>query len=126
MKRIRRMSVEVIRRELSLSITRLGVVSAKACTEATTEGMGEPPTTSPLAAECAACRSPWLVLPVGEGEEATVLQRLLETQGIHHQMSTRDELLVCARSFELRADASDKTNAVTPAKAQMQRPATGY
>ena len=107
-RRTRRVSVEVIRRELSLSLTRHGAAYAHEPNGTPAEG-GHPASTKP-APECSACRSRCFLFPAGNVEDSAIMQRVLEAHAIHNQLLPTGELLVCARSFELHAGTSEVTN----------------
>lgn len=100
MRRTRRLSVEVIRRELSLPLTRAGAANAQA-------HPASPEEDGNLTPECPACRSRWFMLPAGHGEDSAIMQRVLDAHAIHNQRLHTGELLFCARSFELHTGASD-------------------
>jgi hypothetical protein len=101
MKRIRTVSIELIRREFRLSVTRPVVATTEVRPgEAAQDGIGIQQSPPPPA-ECPACASPWFALPVDAGGQPALVQRALEKHGVHTQLSSTGELFVCSRSFEL-------------------------
>jgi hypothetical protein len=120
MRRIRRVSVEVIRRDFSLSITREARPAADKNREAAAEDKAAQETSAP-SSECPLCASPWFPLAMGNSEVPAIVQRALAKHGIHTQLSSIGELLVCGRSFELHIRAVDATNTITPKESQAQR-----
>jgi hypothetical protein len=98
----RRVSIELVRREFRLSVTRPVAATAEARAAARDETDAR--ATAPGPAECSVCGSTWFVVPAG-GEEPALIQRAFEKHGIHTLLSPAGELLVCGRSFELHTAA---------------------
>lgn len=122
MRRIRRVSVEVIRRELSLSLTRAVATSATGHHDMPPANEPDPSANSSQTTLCLSCSSPLFLLPAGLDGGVAVTQWVLEAHGIHSQLSTTGELLVCARSFEFLAEASGVANLL--GLTRMERPST--
>jgi hypothetical protein len=118
MKRIRRISIELIRREFDLSVS-WPVVAARPQSRSAQDGR-ERQESPPPPAECPVCASPWFALSLGDGEESPMVQRALAKHGIHTQRSSASELLVCRSSFELQTGAIDVTSHITQ-EPQLQR-----
>jgi hypothetical protein len=113
MKRTRRISIEVVRRELNLSVKRPVVAGAQSPQDATGQAGQQVQETTSLPTECPSCASPWFVLPAGDGEVSTTVQRALGKHGIHTRLSPTGELLVCGRSFELHVGAYGEIDSAT-------------
>ena len=111
MTRIRRFSIEVIRREVNFSHTGATGAPSAARPDATAWDGDEVQESASAPAECPACASPWFVLPADSGEQPPFVQRALEKHGIHTQLSSTGELFVCSRSFELHTGATKTSNA---------------
>jgi len=105
MRRIRRVSIEVIRREFNVSVTRQVVAALEARLENRAQDGREMQESLPPPAECPVCASPWFALSADSGEQAALVQRALRKHGIHTQLSLTGELFVCGRSFELHVGA---------------------
>jgi len=111
MTRTRRISIEVVRRELRLSVTRRPAGEVRPDPAAREEA--EVAASAPPPGECPDCASPWFLLPAGGGEEPAMVQRALRQHGIHTLLLPTGELLICGRSFELHTGAFDVPNAAT-------------
>jgi hypothetical protein len=107
----RRVSIELVRREFRLSITRRATPADEPGTAS--RDKTEVPVIRPQLTECPACGSPWFVVSTGDGEDPAIVQRALEKHGIHTLLSPASELLVCGRSFELHTGAFDVTDAAS-------------
>jgi hypothetical protein len=113
MKRIRRISIELISREFNLSVTKPVVAAAEARPGNSAQDGRQVHENPHPWAECPVCASPWFALSADAGEQPALVQRALEKYGIHTQLSPASELLVCQRSFELQAGTVDAKNRVT-------------
>lgn len=120
MRRIRRVSVEVIRRELSFSLTRAVATSTTGRHDIPPAKEPDPSANSSQASLCPSCASPLFPLPTGLDGGVAITQRVLEAHGIHSQLSTPGELMVCAKSFEFFAGASSVANLLGPTRMEQQ------
>ncbi len=55
---------------------------------------------------CPSCASPLFLLPAGLDGGVAITQRVLEAHGIHSQLLSTGELLVCAKSLQFLAEGS--------------------
>jgi hypothetical protein len=60
------------------------------------------------------------LLPAGLDGELAITQRVLEAHGIHSQLSTTGELMVCAKSFQFLAGVSGIANLLGPTRMERQ------
>jgi len=109
----RRVSVELIRRELRLAVTRRAAAAAEARPDTHARNEADAPASAPNPTECPSCASPWFLLPAGGGEEPAMVQRALRQHGIHTLLLPTGELLICGRSFELHTGAFGVPNSAT-------------
>jgi hypothetical protein len=119
--RTRRVSIELIRRELRLSVRRPVAANAQSDSDPAVQEEYEVQRSPPTPLDCPACASPWFVLSIGGSDQPAIVQQALGKHGIHTQLSSTGELLVCGRSFELHIRASDATQTVTSKESQAQR-----
>jgi hypothetical protein len=113
MKRLRRVSVEVIRRELSLSVTRPLAANAGVRPDLPTADNPPSPASPFTSPKCRSCDSPTFVVPVAKGDLPAAIQKTLEQYGVHSQLTSTGDLVVCARSFEPHTGASDEDAAAS-------------
>jgi hypothetical protein len=113
MTRTRRVSIELIRRELRLLVGKPVAANGETMSQPAVRDVHVVQLSPPTPLECPAGASPWFVLSAGGGDQAAIVQRALGKHGIHTQLSPTGELLVCSRSFELHIRASDSTQTVT-------------
>lgn len=111
MRRLRRVSVEVIRRELSLSVTRPLAANSWLRPDVPTADNPPSPASPFPSPKCPSCGSPTFVVSVAKGELPATIQKTLEQYGVHSQLTSTDDLFVCARSFEPHTGASDENAA---------------
>ena len=116
MKRIRHVSVEMIRRELSLSVTRPVVKNSEERPVASAEDKNDRSSNPLRTPPCSECTSPLFLLQTGGGEDVDIVKRTLQALGIHFQQSSAKELLVCVASFELQSK-----NSAIPAVTELTR-----
>ena len=113
MKRVRRISVEIERREVTFSLTRTSggaasaspaeapeVRSRQVTFNESTPGIGD----SPVPAVCPFCGADWVfaMVELGEPSSASVvsLQSALRQLGLHLHVSATGEFRICSKSFE--------------------------
>ena len=97
MKRIRRISLRVERREVSLSITQTGTTSGESCSL-------QMPTDPAQPENCPVCGAPWVTVAAQAGESVGAntasIHRALQQSGAHVYVSATGELRICSKSFE--------------------------
>jgi len=93
MKRTKRLSIEFLRREITIAVSN------------STPGRPEdapPAGDSPTI--CPTCGSPWMTVVELEGGDAaanaTSIHRTLQQQGLHLHVSAAGQVSICRRSFE--------------------------
>jgi hypothetical protein len=97
MKRIRRISLRVERREVSLSITQTGTTSGESCSL-------QMPTDPAQPENCPDCGASWVTVAACAGESVgantTSIHRALQQCGAHAHISASGELRICSKSLE--------------------------
>ena len=97
MKRVRRISLSVEHREVSVSISQIVVTSSESCPTQTPGDAAQPET-------CPDCGASWITVVAQAGENAgpnaTNIHRALKQYGAHVHVSATGELRICRKSFE--------------------------
>jgi hypothetical protein len=97
MKRVRRISLSVEHREVSVSITQTVVTSGESRPTPTPGETAQP-------ANCPDCGAPWITVAAHTGENATAnvasIHRALQQCGAHMHVSATGKLRICSKSFE--------------------------
>jgi hypothetical protein len=99
MRRLRSVSVEVVRRELNLSMTRPFAANAGVRPDVPTADNAQSSASPFPSPKCLSCDSPTFVVSIGKGELPATIQWTLEQCGVHSQLTSTGDLFVCARSF---------------------------
>jgi hypothetical protein len=97
MKRIRRISLRVERREVSLSITQTGTAPGESCSP-------QMPTDSAQPENCPDCGAPWITVAAHAGDSVGAntasIHRALQQCGAHANICATGELRICSKSLE--------------------------
>jgi hypothetical protein len=97
MNRVRRISLSVEHREVSVSIAQTVVTFGESRTTPTPGDAAQPE-------NCPDCGSPWITVTAHTGENAVAnvasIQRALQQCGAHMCVSATGEFRICSKSFE--------------------------